>query len=265
MQKTFLYLAKKLPGFVLTCQLKTFLYPAVRHFAIGARRKTNCLDSAENWDRLAAPASEEWDIDQERRELSVVLSTLTAEHREVLLLRFVDRLSLAEIAQGLALPLGTVKSRLHHALGRLLMVCVASQVCGLNGQDADGWRVTRQREGQFDPVDIYVMSGADPLAAYQVEFVAKGSDAKIVGVEGGEHPAFADPPHYDPVALRRERVILAAFSTEAVLPRGRIRVATVHLQYRGKVPQYSVKLSTAASVGGENISVEVQLQPRSKP
>jgi RNA polymerase sigma-70 factor (ECF subfamily) len=37
----------------------------------------------------------------------------------VLLLRYVDDLSLAEIAVATAIPLGTVKSRLHHALESL--------------------------------------------------------------------------------------------------------------------------------------------------
>jgi RNA polymerase sigma-70 factor (ECF subfamily) len=41
---------------------------------------------------------------------------LSEEHREVLLLRFVDCLSLAEIAEAIEIPLGTVKSRLHNAL-----------------------------------------------------------------------------------------------------------------------------------------------------
>jgi RNA polymerase sigma-70 factor (ECF subfamily) len=48
-----------------------------------------------------------------------VLAGLSEEHREVLLLRFVDGLSLAEIAQASEIPLGTVKSRLHNALDML--------------------------------------------------------------------------------------------------------------------------------------------------
>ena len=54
-----------------------------------------------------------------REGLAAVLSGLSEGHREVLLLRFVDGLSLAEIADALELPLGTVKSRLHYALDRL--------------------------------------------------------------------------------------------------------------------------------------------------
>ena len=41
---------------------------------------------------------------------------MSEEHREVLLLRFVDGPSLAEIANTVNIPLGTVKSRLHNAL-----------------------------------------------------------------------------------------------------------------------------------------------------
>ena len=54
-----------------------------------------------------------------REELAEALRTLPAGQREVLLMRFVDDLELAEIAAALELPLGTVKSRLHHALATL--------------------------------------------------------------------------------------------------------------------------------------------------
>ncbi len=43
----------------------------------------------------------------------------TEEQREVLMLRFVDGLSLAEIGEAMDIPLGTVKSRLHNALQTL--------------------------------------------------------------------------------------------------------------------------------------------------
>src|SRR6266481_5367864 len=39
LQETFLYFLRKFPGFRLTANLKTFLYPAVRNLSIAARRK----------------------------------------------------------------------------------------------------------------------------------------------------------------------------------------------------------------------------------
>ena len=51
--------------------------------------------------------------------LAIVLASLSTEQREVLQLRFVDGLSLAEIADAMEIPLGTVKSRLHNALTSL--------------------------------------------------------------------------------------------------------------------------------------------------
>jgi RNA polymerase sigma-70 factor (ECF subfamily) len=119
MQETFLYLLRKFPGFRLTANLKTFLYPAVRHLAIAARRKAARYQAtAAEMEQLehapAPPASS-----AETGDLQFVLTALPDEQREVLLLRFVEGLSLAEIAEAMDTPLGTVKSRLHNALETL--------------------------------------------------------------------------------------------------------------------------------------------------
>src|SRR6185295_16031331 len=45
MQETFIYFLKKFPGFRLTANLKTFLYPAVKNLSIAARRKTERYQS----------------------------------------------------------------------------------------------------------------------------------------------------------------------------------------------------------------------------
>src|SRR5207253_4516862 len=39
LQELFIYFLKKFPGFELRCELKTFLYPAVRNLSLGMRRK----------------------------------------------------------------------------------------------------------------------------------------------------------------------------------------------------------------------------------
>lgn len=43
------------------------------------------------------------------------LSQISAEHREVLSLRFIEEMTIAEIAEAIDCPVGTVKSRLHYA------------------------------------------------------------------------------------------------------------------------------------------------------
>jgi hypothetical protein len=109
---------------------------------------------------------------------------------------------------------------------------------------------------RFRAVDIYVDSKASPLAAYQIEFLATNCPVRIVGIEGGGHAAFRQPPFYDPKAMQQERVIIAAFSTEpaAKLPAGKTRVATIHIQIFGDgEPQYILKLQTAAGPDGNRI------------
>jgi RNA polymerase sigma-70 factor (ECF subfamily) len=115
LQETFLYFLKKFPGFTLTAQFKTFLYPAVKNLSIAARRKTERHQSTKG--ELAALENEPAaDPRADSGDLAIVLASLSAEQREVLQLRFVDELSLAEIAEAMEIPLGTVKSRLHNAL-----------------------------------------------------------------------------------------------------------------------------------------------------
>lgn len=114
LQETFLYLLSKFPGFKLTSRLTTFLYPAVKNLAIAQRRKKARLAaSPDALDALPAPAA------AQANELTAVIAALSATHSEVVLMRFVDGLSLEEISTALQIPLGTVKSRLHNALNML--------------------------------------------------------------------------------------------------------------------------------------------------
>jgi hypothetical protein len=114
---------------------------------------------------------------------------------------------------------------------------------------------------RFAPLHIYIDSGQDALAAYQFELKASGGLAKIVGVEGGQHSAFEEPPYYDPAALANDRIIIAAFNTGSELPSGRTRIATVHLQITGQVePEYELELAVAANTDGEQIPAEITFE-----
>ena len=119
LQETFTYLLKKFPpaggGLVLTARLQTLLYPVAKNTAISARRRAERFegDDAVSADELPAAAADEGEP------LDAALAALSPERREVLTLRFVDDLTLAEIAAVLEIPLGTVKSRLHLAIKQL--------------------------------------------------------------------------------------------------------------------------------------------------
>jgi hypothetical protein len=107
---------------------------------------------------------------------------------------------------------------------------------------------------RFAWVDVFIDPGDVPLAAYQFELAAETGSFQIVGVEGGEHPAFAEPPYYDPAALADERIIIAAFSTDDDLPAGSTRIARIHVQIAGGgTPDYVVKLTVAATADGTEI------------
>jgi RNA polymerase sigma-70 factor (ECF subfamily) len=54
-----------------------------------------------------------------RDELGRALESLKPDHRIVVVLRFWADLTVDDIADRLAIPAGTVKSRLHHSLGAL--------------------------------------------------------------------------------------------------------------------------------------------------
>ena len=118
LQEVFLYFLKKFPGFTLTCQFHSFLYPVVRNLSLTARRKARRgqSDGTELDDLPATASPHPEDRESGHSQLAEVLAGLTEDHREVLLLRFVDGLSLGEIAEAMQIPLGTVKSRLHNAL-----------------------------------------------------------------------------------------------------------------------------------------------------
>ena len=67
----------------------------------------------------ALPVPRQDSVDHQREDLAAVLSILPAAQREVLFMRFLDGMSLEEIAAALSIPKGTVKSRIHNALQAL--------------------------------------------------------------------------------------------------------------------------------------------------
>jgi len=110
-QETFVYLAGKCARLTLTAKMTTFLYPVVRNLSLAVLRRRRMMINDELLlsQAIAHPPG---DHDAGRAELAAVMASLPEAQREAILMRFVDGFSLEEIAQALAIPLGTVKSRL---------------------------------------------------------------------------------------------------------------------------------------------------------
>ncbi|MHC4121825.1 MAG: hypothetical protein ACYSWO_30505 [Planctomycetota bacterium] len=140
----------------------------------------------------------------------------------------------------------------------LTSMCLIVSVFARQSEQADS---NLEPSVRFAPLHIYVDSGARPLAAFQFELKATAGQIEIVGVEGGQHPAFREAPYYDPAALANDRIIIAAFSTGSDLPTGHTRVATVHLQIIGDAePEYGLELTVAADAKGDEIPAEITFE-----
>ena len=130
---------------------------------------------------------------------------------------------------------------------------------GAERDDPDPKRANTK--SRFTHVDLYIDPKGQPLAAWQIEFAAETGDISLVGVEAGEHAAFASkPPYYDPAALAGKRIILADFTLDAAIPHQKTRVARLMLEIKGDAkPQFAYKLITAANSVGKKIPAELSI------
>jgi hypothetical protein len=118
----------------------------------------------------------------------------------------------------------------------------------------------------FVPVDVFVDSGEEQLAAWQVELTYDGAEVQVLSLEGGEPAGFREAPYYDPAGMTGGRIVVAAFVVEDdAAPAGRSRVARLHLRAaKAGSPLPAARLVTAARPGGRRIAAEVELLPAAK-
>ena len=116
---------------------------------------------------------------------------------------------------------------------------------------------------RFEAIDVFVDSGEALLAAWQLEVSGDGPKVTVVGVEGGEHAAFREPPYHDTRALQRSgRLIIAAFHTRDDLPTARTRVARVHFMVEGDgVVRYTARLVVAGGANGDKVTARASVGP----
>lgn len=96
---------------------------AYDHFRSARFRYEHLIDFSDQADFVpsepAATPEQMTIMDDQRQAIAEMLQRLPPEQREVVILRFYHDLSLREIADVVDAPLGTVKSRLFHALRKL--------------------------------------------------------------------------------------------------------------------------------------------------
>lgn len=99
---------------------RTWLYRTTRHRAIDALRKRRreaelLVEVAGDGPELSEDPPELPLDSKSRRALEAGMAQLTASHQEVLILRYREEMSYADIALVAGCSVGTVRSRLHHA------------------------------------------------------------------------------------------------------------------------------------------------------
>ncbi|MBM4106594.1 MAG: sigma-70 family RNA polymerase sigma factor [Phycisphaerae bacterium] len=117
------YWMGRFPGFVLAGEVRTFLHPVVRHSAIRIAEKHRRATGAGTPDPASGNAASQTaaagDGGDLPRRIAEAVASLPEGQREAVHLRFAEGRSLAEIAVGLGVPVGTVKSRLSLAMRAL--------------------------------------------------------------------------------------------------------------------------------------------------
>ena len=129
-QEAFLAAWRALPEFRGDCRFSTWLYRLVSNAAIDCLRRekkhrdTGDVDDLELPDGGPSP-QEQAERSDTRDAVRRALDRLSPEHRQVLLLRFMQELDYGEITRALDVSEGTVKSRINRAKSKLREVLAA--------------------------------------------------------------------------------------------------------------------------------------------
>jgi RNA polymerase sigma-70 factor, ECF subfamily len=133
-QETFVRTFRAFDGFRNEAAFSTWAYRIAANLCFDARRKQRPTESIDDMEESIEP--QDWapgpealmNVRELARHTDEALDRLSPAHRAILLLREVEGLSYAQIAEVLQIPKGTVMSRLHHA--RLKIQRIYGEIVG---------------------------------------------------------------------------------------------------------------------------------------
>jgi RNA polymerase sigma factor (sigma-70 family) len=132
LQDTLLAIWRGADSFAGRAKVRTWLYGIARRQAHNRLGVTRPVETT--LDDVAEPVTTEPGPEElvlaglELDRVLAAVDRLNLVHREVLVLMFVAEMSQAEIAAVIGVPVGTVKSRLHHARGALVRSLAETEV-----------------------------------------------------------------------------------------------------------------------------------------
>jgi RNA polymerase sigma-70 factor (ECF subfamily) len=135
-QETYVKALRGFSGFQLGTNFRAWIFRILRNAFLNSRAglKTVALDAAEDEPPSDAPSPEATLLAQADRDaVRDALTELAVPHREILLLCEVEEMSYEDIAQVLAIPIGTVMSRLYRARKALRTILVGKLQGGAHG------------------------------------------------------------------------------------------------------------------------------------
>ena len=124
------------------CKFSTWLYGILRHRFLKGRRQQNDARPATPVALGQVPStsptpSSSAEASEDASRIRQAVASLPEVHRLVVELRFFAGATLDEIAAALGCPLGTVKSRLHHALEKLRQMNLEVNLFTSTGESRD--------------------------------------------------------------------------------------------------------------------------------
>ena len=127
LQETFVQVLRRPEALADVRSVRAWLLAIAHNLAANTLRRKRRHRVAAEVCAFPQPRATEEDIEPRLEAMYRAIESLPDEQREVLYLRLHERLSYAEIAVVQGVPVGTVGSRVHHAVGRLRQIMNNSQ------------------------------------------------------------------------------------------------------------------------------------------